>query len=132
MEPKFIWANYASADLERTSRFYTALGFTSNREDKANEGVSFMFGQSNFVINFFTEKRLQQEVNGNVCIPKGQNEVIFSLSAKSKEEVDHWAEKVTFAGGTIFSNPQPYEKGYTCGFANPDGHKFNILYWPGM
>ena len=129
MEPKFIWANLASSDLEKTTQFYTALGFESN--GKMNEGTSFFFGQNKFVINFFTAERLNKDVNGNIGIPK-DNEVIFSLSATSKEEVNNWVEKIKSAGGTIFSDPQDYEKGYTVGFADPDGHKFNILYWPGM
>lgn len=129
MEPKFIWANFASSDLERTTLFYTALGFESN--GKMDEGTSFFFSQNKFIINFFTGQRLNKDVNGNICIPK-QNEIIFSLSAVSKEEVNDWVEKVKSAGGTIFAEPQDYEKGYTFGFADPDGHKFNILYWPGM
>ena len=129
MEPKFIWANLASSDLEKTTQFYTALGFQSN--GKMDEGTSFFFGQNKFVINFFIEQRLKKDVNGNIGIPK-ENEVIFSLSAGSKEEVNDWVEKVKSAGGTIFAEPQDYEIGYTFGFADPDGHKFNVLYWPGM
>jgi predicted lactoylglutathione lyase len=131
MEPQYIWANFASSDLERTTQFYTALGFEPNGEYKVNEGTSFFFGQNKFVINFFTEERLQKDVNGTIGIRK-DNEIIFSLSAKSKEEVNNWVERVKSAGGTIFSEPQDYEKGYTFGFADPDGHKFNVLYWPGM
>ncbi len=129
MEPKSIWANLVSNDLERTTKFYAALGFKPN--GKSQELTSFSFGQSKFVINFFTKERLGKDVNGNISSSK-DNEVIFSLSANSKEEVNNWVEKVKSAGGTIFSEPQDYEEGYTFGFADPDGHKFNILYWPGM
>lgn len=129
MEPKFIWANLVSNDLEKTTQFYTALGFEPN--GKMDEGTSFFFGQNKFVINFFIEQRLKKDANGNIGNPK-EKEVIFSLSASSKEEVNNWAEKVKSAEGTIFAEPQDYEKGYTFGFADPDGHKFNILYWPGM
>ena len=129
MEPKFIWANFDSSDLERTTQFYNALGFEPNGQ--MDEGTSFFFGQNKFVINFFTEQRLEKNLNGNIAIPK-ENEVIFLLSAGSKEEVNNWVEKVKSSGGTIFAKPQDYEKGYTFGFAAPDGHKFNILYWPEM
>lgn len=30
MKPKMIWANLAVSDLERTTKFYTELGFKSN------------------------------------------------------------------------------------------------------
>ena len=132
MEPKLIWANFAASDLQRTAAFYKALGFKPNGTSQTAEATSFRFGESGFIINFFTEERLKEAVNGHVGIPKNGNEIIFSLSAQSKEEVDGWVEKIRLAGGTIFSDPQDYEQGYTLGFADPDGHKFNILYWPGM
>lgn len=132
MEPKLIWANFASSDLNRTHTFYTALGFKTNGIYSDSDGASFMFGQNNFIINFFTEERLKKDVNGNVTLPISTNEIIFSLSATDREEVDSWAEKVKLAGGIIISGPQNYEEGYTFCFADPDGHKFNVLYWPGM
>lgn len=133
MEPGLIWANLVSGDIKKTAAFYTALGFKRFDNDNNEEFVSFVFGQkSKFVINFFTAQRLSAQVNGGLSILKSSNEIIFSLSAENKEEVDQWVEKVRSANGEIFSEPQNYEQGYTFGFADPDNHKFNILYWPGM
>lgn len=131
MKTRLIWGNLVSGNLKRTAAFYTALGFKQNNGNA--EFVSFVFGEtSHFIINFFTEERLSNPVNGGLSILKNANETIFSLSAESREEVDQWVEKVKQAGGTIFSEPQNYEQGYTFGFADPDNHKFNVLYWPGM
>ncbi|WP_309642515.1 VOC family protein [Flavobacterium sp.] len=130
MKTRLIWGNLVSNDLEKTAKFYTDLGFILNGESE--EMTSFKFGQNGFIINFFTKQRLEKAVNGNLTDAKNQNEIIFSLSAESKQNVDEWVEKVKLAGGTIFAEPQNYEQGYTFGFSDPDGHKFNILYWPGM
>jgi uncharacterized protein len=133
MKVRLIWGNYVSGDLKRTAEFYTALGFKRNDNMEDGEFVSFIFGEtSHFIINFFTEERLSDPMNGGLSIPKSANELIFSLSADSEEEVDQWAEKVKQAGGTIFSEPQKFREGYTFAFSDPDGHKFNFLYWPGM
>lgn len=132
METRFIWANLVSGDLAKTAAFYSALGFKRNDHGDNQELVSFVFGQNNFIINFFTGQRLSQQMNGGLSIPKSTNEILFSLSANSKEEVEQWVEKVRSANGTLFSEPQNFEQGYTFGFADPDNHKFNILYWPGM
>ncbi len=129
MQAKQIWANVAVKDLERTTKFYTELGFTPNGRSK--ELTSFLFGNNNFVIHFFLKAQLEKFMPGIADLSKG-NELIFSLSATSKEEVDEWAAAVRKAGGTIFLEPSKYEQGYTCGFSDPDGHKFNVLYWPGM
>lgn len=132
MQPRLIWANFVSSDLDKTKAFYTALGFNRNGDYEDADSACFVFGDNQFIINFFTQERLSKPVNGGLSRPNDANEVIFSLSADSREEVDKWAELVMQAGGSIFSEPQEYQQGYTFGFADPDGHKFNFLYWPGM
>ena len=132
MKTRMIWANLAVADLERTTKFYTALGFEANGSNESDELVSFAFGNDNFIINFFTECRLKAGTHMEVADLKLGNEVIFSLSADSRTKVDDWTKIVTDAGGTVFSGPEDFQKGYTFGFSDPDGHKFNFLYWPGM
>jgi predicted lactoylglutathione lyase len=132
MKPKKIWANLAVEDLDRTNKFYTELGFKPNNPHTSNELTSFFVSDDNFVIHFFLRNRLQVAMKGEIADAKQANEIIFSLSANSREEVDRCLEEVKKAGGTIFSEPENFEKGYTFGFADPDGHKFNVLYWPGM
>jgi uncharacterized protein len=130
MKTKMIWANLAVSDIQRTTKFYLELGCKQNGTP-TKEVTSFLFSESGFVIHFFIKERFRNDVNGMIAdVPNG-NEIIFSLSAGSKEEVDEWAEMVTKAGGTIYTQPSAFDKGYTCGFADPDGHKFNVLYWPG-
>jgi predicted lactoylglutathione lyase len=130
MKPKNIWANLSVTDLQRTTRFYTALGFKPNCDSE--DLTSFCVGEDDFVIHFFLKERFDIEMNGMAGGSKPGSEVIFSLSAASREEVDRCAEEVKAAGGTIFFGPKEYGEGYNFGFADPDGHKFNVLYWPGM
>ncbi|AOC96813.1 Glyoxalase-like domain protein [Flavobacterium anhuiense] len=131
MKTKMIWANLVSNDLQQTIQFYTDLGFKQNGQN-TEEIVSFSIAENNFIINFFTTDRFKTALKGNLANSRNENEIIFSLSAESREEVDLWYEKVKKAGATIFSEPENYQLGYTFGFADPDGHKFNFLYWPGM
>ena len=134
MKTKQIWANLATSDLERTSEFYTALGFKANSGNSSQnrELVSFSFGDNDFIINFFLTDIFQTNTHSQITDLKSGNEVIFSLSAESKEKVDEWVDLVKKAGGTITAEPYEIGQGYTFVFADPDGHKFNILYWPGM
>ena len=132
METKMIWANLAATNLERTRKFYNSLGFRSNDNMSSGEIASFTFAKNGFIINFFTPSRVEDDTNGFIGKWKDQSEVLFSLQADSKEQLNEWREKVHLAGGEIISEPQPYEQGYTFCFADQDGHKFNVLYWPGM
>jgi len=131
MKTKMIWANLVSNDIQKTIQFYTALGFKQNGKE-TKELVSFVFGENDFVINFFTPKRLENAIRGKLSNTAVDNEIIFSLSANSVEEVDLWHQKIKEINGTVFSEPENFEVGYTFGFSDPDGHKFNFLYWPGM
>lgn len=132
MKTKQIWANLAVEDLERTTKFYEALGFTSNNSMKSDELTSFSFGENNFIINFFLKHVLETNTKMSFSNLYTGNEIIFSLSAGSKNEVDEWVKTIEKAGGSIFASPYEIKEGYTFGFSDPDGHKFNVLYWPGM
>ena len=83
-------------------------------------------------MNFFRKDILQKNTRSEILDLKDGNEAIFSLSAESKEEVDGWVEMVKRAGGKIAFEPYEIGQGYTFVFSDPDGHKFNVLYWPGM
>jgi len=134
MKTKQIWANLATNDLARTTKFYTALGFKANKSNgsHAQELTSFSFGEKGFIVNFFLKNILQNNTRSDITDLKHGNEIIISLSADSKEEVNEWVEIVKKAGGKITVEPYEIGQGYTFVFSDPDGHKFNILYWPGM
>lgn len=127
MKTKKIWANLTVSDLERTTKFYTELGFKPNGSSK--ELTSFLVGEDNFIIHFFRTDILKSNVKIEIADLKHGNEIIFTLSAESKEEVDNWENEVKKAGGTIVSNAEEFGKGYYgFVFSDPDGHKFNVFY----
>ncbi len=131
MKTKQIWANLSVEDIERTHKFYKKLGFEPNGEfSKENDPVSFLVGEDDFVIHFFKKESLKPAMGGEIADLKNGNEVMFTLSADSREEVEQWAEEVKKAGGTVFSEPQGIinDKWYGCGFADLDGHKWNVFY----
>jgi hypothetical protein len=127
MKPKKIWSNLGVDDLERTTKFYTELGFKHN--GKNQDLTSFFFGDDNFIMHFFLKDKLVSGMKGKIADLKKSNEVIYTLSAESKEEVDIWEKEVKNAGGTIVSPSEEFGEGYYgFVFADPDGHKFNIFY----
>jgi len=130
MRPTKIWANLGVQNVERTRNFYTSLGFKSNEGDqKAVELTSFLIGESDFVVHFFANDSLKDSIGGQLADLSRGNEVIFTLWAESREEADEWAAEVRNAGGTIFSEPAEFGKGYYgFGFSDPDGHKWNVFH----
>lgn len=127
MKPKKIWANFAVSDLERTTKFYTEIGFKSN--GRSNDLTSFFFGDQNFIIHFFRKEVLEQNTEMRVSDAHQSNEIMFTLSAETKEEVDQCAKEIEKAGGQLVSKPEAFGDGYYgFVFADPDGHKFNVFY----
>ncbi len=123
-----IWANLAVNNLERTINFYTVLGFKLNGKPNG-QLTSFIIGEKEFVINFFLKDVLQSDMTVEIAEAHSAAEILFTLSADSKEEVDQWAPAVTKAGGTLLSQPEAFGAGYYgFMFADPDGHRFNVFY----
>ena len=131
MNPKKIWSNLAVSDLDRTTKFYSELGFKFNGSSK--DLTSFFMGEDNFVMHFFLKDILKTNIKGEITDSQSSNEVVFTLSAASKGQVDDWAIEVERAGGKIISGPEEFGKGYYGFlFADPDGHKFNVFYMQGL
>lgn len=121
-----IWANFGVQDLGRTTKFYKQLGFKPN--GASDQLTSFFFGEEDFIIHFFLKDILEPAMKGPITDAKAGNEIIFTLSAETREEVDHWEKEVRQAGGTVVSMPEEFGKGYYgFVFADPDGHKFNVF-----
>ncbi|PWV51746.1 VOC family protein [Chitinophaga sp. S165] len=126
MKTKKIWANFSVQDLERTTKFYQQLGFKHN--GASEQLTSFFFGDDDFIIHFFLRDVLLDGMKGEIIDTKAGNEIIFTLSASSRQEVDSWEKEIREAGGTIVSKPEEFGKGYYgFVFADPDGHKFNVF-----
>ncbi|EOR93865.1 Glyoxalase/bleomycin resistance protein/dioxygenase [Arcticibacter svalbardensis MN12-7] len=88
-----------------------------------------MVGQDDFVIHFFLTDKLKENVEIEISDAHIANEIIFTLSAETKDEVNNWAKEVLNAGGEIISKPKEFGEGYYgFVFADPDGHKFNVFY----
>jgi predicted lactoylglutathione lyase len=126
MKAKRIWANFSVKDAKRTNQFYTQLGFTPNRPNNDPKLASFLFGDDDFVIHFFEEGPQVDEYLPSRST--NSSEIMFTLSAETKAEVKEWIDKVKEAGGNILHEAGSDETNhYGFVFADPDGHKFNVL-----
>ena len=135
MPAKQIWANLPTADVERTRHFYRELGFRPNHGRESPDLASILVGEGDFVVHFFAAERFRDSLEGAIADVGKGNEVMFTLSAESKAEVDEWTDRVRQAGGTIHFDPRHdskplYEENdfYTCVWADPDGHRFNVFF----
>ena len=90
MNTKMIWANLPVKDITRTTKFYTDLGFKPNTPNNDPELASFLFGEDNFVIHFFTHNRFTSGLFGEIVntrqtdpLPPEQCDPLRTLFQKS-------------------------------------------------
>jgi len=125
-----IWLNLPVKDASISRNFYQKIGFTLNNRYGNNEtSSSFFIGEHNLVLMLFQQDLFSSFVATDISQLNYSNEVLFSLSAESKTEVDQMVDLVETAGGGIYSSPREAQGWmYGMGFADPDGHKWNLLF----
>jgi predicted lactoylglutathione lyase len=125
-----VWLNLPVKDVKRSAELFISSGLAQRTEHGNSEtSQGLVFGEKKFVVMLFHEPIFKNIVAGNVSDAKQANEMMISIGASSKNEVDELAKKIETGGGTIFSKPQEVQ-GWMYGFAfsDLDGHKWNILY----
>jgi len=126
---KQFWINLPVQDLHKSKEFYSQLGFTINSNQANDDHVQLIIGDSNVVVMLFPNSTFTNFTKHEITDTKQSTEVLFSIDAASREEVDELARKVVTAGGTIYGEPSEHQGWmYGCGFADLDGHRWNVLY----
>lgn len=127
---KELWINLPVKDLEKSKSFFAALGFSFHpRHENSKDMAGLVIGEKNMLIMLFPEATFQTFTQNELADTKRGTEVLFSIDAESREEVDELMRQVVEAGGTVFSEPREHGPGmYGAGFADLDGHRWNVLY----
>jgi predicted lactoylglutathione lyase len=127
---KELWINLPVKDVKRSREFFTQIGFSfSDGPGNSDTSAPLIVGSKNTVIMLFEQSVFRGFLRNEVTDSENSNEVLFSFSAESPDEVDEISKKVTKAGGVVFAEPAESQGWmYGCGFADPDGHRWNALF----
>ena len=127
---KQLWINLPVKNLQQSIKFFEALGFSFNTKyGNTDHSASLLIGEKNIVVMLFTEQVFESFIRRKIADTTAGTEVLFSIDAESREEVDELAVKVVAAGGNLFAQPAEQQGWlYGCGFADLDGHRWNILF----
>ena len=115
-------------DLARSTAFYEALGF--RRRSRKAEGVAF-FDAGGVILSLWTAPDMAKDAGIAIEPKKGFRDVSLAWNVASTEEVDRAAERAASAGARILRKPETvFWGGYTCYFADPDDHIWEVAYNP--
>ena len=124
-----IWINLPVKDVKKSNEFFSALGFSFNEQYASHNNACMQSGDKKVTIMLFEQSVFKSFIQTEVANTKTGNEVLFSIGADNREAVNEFAEKVTAAGGVIFSKPAETQGWmYGCAFSDLDGHRWNVLY----
>jgi len=76
----------------------------------------------------FPEATFKKFTGRDIADTTQGTEVLFTIGAESKEEVDDMIVRIEQAGGTVYNKPDDRSWLYGAGFADLDGHRWNLLY----
>ena len=123
-----VWLNLPVKNLDKTDKFYKTIGFKPNgKKYKTDELVSFLAGSNKLIIHFFKQKIFEKFVGNKAVNATKSSEIIITIGAKTKKEIEKITGKVEKAGGKVIAKPNRYDGYFGSTFADPDGHKFNFL-----
>ncbi len=118
---RMIFVNLPVVDLEKSVRFYEALGFTKNPAFSDDTAAAMVWSETINVMllthykwNSFTTRPIP---------PVGSSQVMLALSLDTKAEVDAMNGAAAKHGGAADINPvQDHGFMYGRDFIDPDGH----------
>lgn len=122
-----IFVNLPVKDLNRSVEFFTKLGYTFNPQFTDEKATCMIISEENYVM-LVTEPFFRTFTKKQVSDATSTTEVILSLTADSREEVDKMISKAVAAGAKTPNDPQDYGWMYQHGYEDPDGHLWEVFY----
>jgi predicted lactoylglutathione lyase len=126
---KQIWLNLPVKNIEKSKEFFSKIGFSFNEEHGNEHSACMIIGDKNFVVMLFQESVFGAFVQNKIADTQTHSEMLISIDAESRQEVEELAQKVDEAGGVVFAKPAENQGWmYGCGFSDLDGHRWNVLF----
>ncbi|MGB7999365.1 MAG: VOC family protein [Anaerobacillus sp.] len=121
-----LWMNLPVKDLEKSKTFFKNIGFSVQ---SIGDGVQVVIGAQASKVMLFPASRFETFTHHKVSDSMKATEVLFSIGADTREEVDEMVKKVEKAGGEIYAKPGLTDGWlYGMGFVDLDGHRWNALH----
>ncbi len=122
-----IFVNLPIRDLARSRAFFSALGLSFNERFSNEHGACLLIADNVFAM-LLTEPFFQGFTKLPISDATQATEVLLALSCDSRDEVIELVRKAVAAGGTTPNAPVDHGFMYQHGFADPDGHQWEVFF----
>lgn len=128
--PRQLFVNLPVKDLDRSVKFFTALGFEFNPQFTDENATCMIIGSDCFAM-LLVEKYFSTFTDKPIADAAGSVEVINAIRLDSREDVDAMADQALASGGSTFADPKDYGFMYQRSFQDPDGHLWEVFHMSG-
>lgn len=127
--PRMIFVNLPVTDLERSKRFYAAIG-ARNEPKFSNEQAAMMVVSDTISVMLLTHEFYATFTAKPIADAHATSAVLLCLSADSQADVDVMIDQAGAAGGTTDPGPKQDISGMMYGrsFEDPDGHHWEVMW----
>ncbi|WTW96449.1 VOC family protein [Streptomycetaceae bacterium NBC_01309] len=122
-----IFVNLPVKDLDKSKKFYSALGYTLNEQFSDENTASFVISDT-IVVMLLKEDKFREFSTKPVADAGAVTEALLCLSAESREEADRIAELALSSGGSKAKEPLDMGFMYGRSYLDPDGHHWELAY----
>ena len=126
--PTLIFVNLPVRDLERSTAFFRALGYSFNDQYTDENAACLIIREDAIFAMLLTHEWFSRYTKKPIVDASAGTEVILALSADSREAVDELVDKALANGGSASNETDDLGYMYTRSFQDPDGHLWEVLY----
>lgn len=125
---KELWINLPVKDLSKSRKFFNDIGMEiMDGGEGNNQMVGMVVGTHRVHVMLVQDKRFESFTHNALTDTDQSTEALFSISVDTKEELEEIIGNVKQAGGFVFGEPTERDGLYGAGFADLDGHRWNLL-----
>ena len=122
-----IYVNLPVKDLQRSVRFFRAMGFAFNPQ-LSDETAACMTISNDIFAMLLTEAKFREIARRPVADTSRMTEVLTCLSVESRMKVNQLVDKALAQGGKEIREPEDHDLMFGRSFSDLDGHIWEIIY----
>ena len=125
---KQIFVNLPVKNLNKTTEFFTKLGFKFNPQFTDENATCMIIGKDMYAMLLVEKFFKTFTPNKKISDARKNAEVLVALSVESRAKVDEMIKKAENAGGKEYRTAQDYGWMYGRAFEDINGHIWEIGY----
>ena len=122
-----LFVNIPVTDLQRSIRFFEALGFRFNPQFTDANAASMLVGEDAYFM-LLAPSFFKGFAKRPIANPQEATQALYALSVDTREAVDAMVNKAIAAGGSPVADPEDHGFMYMWSFYDPDGYHWEVFW----